>query len=205
MTPIRHSELVEESYKKGKNMNLLTSTLPAHIEIEGEKYPVNTDFRIWIKFEEVLKNTQISELERLISACELCFDFKKKKRFPKNAAKTLKALMEFYSCGALPQKNTKKSVPTCSFSEDGGYIYGAFLAQYGIDLTEAELHWWKFCALFSSLQSEQKICEIMRIRGIDLSRIKDSERRRELRKLKNIYKLLKTNEIDIAGEFEKAF
>ena len=186
-------------------MNILTEPLPTHIEISGEKYPINTDFRTWIKFEELFLDTKIPAPERLVRAIELCFDFKKQKKFPKKAKETAEALLGFYSCNSRAKPSGKKSAPLYSFSEDGGYIYAAFLAQYGIDLTTALIHWWQFCALFSSLDDKQKICEIMRIRSTDLLKIKNPEQRKQLRRLKNIYSLGKKAEIDIAGELEKAF
>ena len=41
-----------------------------------------------------------------------------------------------------------------SFSKDAGFIFSAFRQTHGIDLETAELHWWKFLALFMDLGAE---------------------------------------------------
>ncbi len=63
------------------------------------------------------------------------------------------------------------------------------MAQYGIDLTKDDLHWWLFRALFEGLNDENKICKVMEIRSIDLSKIKDKEQKAHYRRLKRIYRL----------------
>ncbi len=76
-----------------------------------------------------------------------------------------------------------------SFTHDASLICSAFLAQYGIDLTKDNLHWWLFRALFEGLVDENKICKVMEIRSIDLSKIKDKEQKAHYRQLKRIYRL----------------
>lgn len=69
-------------------------------------------------------------------------------------------------------------------------IYSAFIETYQMDLQEIDyLHWWKFKAMFNSLNKDTKIVEIMGYRAIDLSKIKDKEEKARYRKLKKIYKL----------------
>ena len=73
---------------------------------------------------------------------------------------------------------------------DDSYIYSAFLSQYNIDLQDInDLHWWKFKAMFESLKEDNKICEIMKYRASDLSKIKDKEEKAFYKKMKQIYKL----------------
>ena len=76
-----------------------------------------------------------------------------------------------------------------SYEHDADYIYAAFVQQYGIDLTECKLHWWKFKALFAGLTGSTKIREIMEIRATDISHIKDKERRSHMIKLQDAYAL----------------
>ena len=91
-------------------------------------------------------------------------------------------MLWFYQCGESEQKEEDKNKrqrcqrrnsrdPAYSFAQDAPYIYAAFKEQYGIDLTEVEMHWWKFMALFESLnedriewekackESEEKACK----------------------------------------------
>ena len=69
-------------------------------------------------------------------------------------------------------------------------IYTAFLDQYGLDLNETDyLHWCKFKAMFEGLKSDNKICEIMGYRAIDVSKIKDKEEKKRYKKLQREYAL----------------
>ena len=52
-------------------MNILTQKLPDSIIASGSPYPVNTDFRTWIKIEEILSGSP--EQDELIQALILCY------------------------------------------------------------------------------------------------------------------------------------
>ena len=64
------------------------------------------------------------------------------------------------------------------FDQDEGLLTAAFLADYGIDLTDPDLklHWHRFLALFSGLREEDTISRILSIRAADTSRMKGEER-----------------------------
>ena len=47
-------------------MNLLIDKLPETVEIDGLQYPINTDFRISILFEQLLADASLTEQEKLL-------------------------------------------------------------------------------------------------------------------------------------------
>ena len=57
-----------------------------------------------------------------------------------------------------------------SFTQDSLYIYGSFMAAYGMDLfaEQGRLHWWKFIGLFEALPDESKIKQVMSIRAREI-------------------------------------
>lgn len=64
------------------------------------------------------------------------------------------------------------------------------MSQYHIDLNEIEyMHWWKFQALFRSLEDHNKIVEIMGYRAVDLGKIENKKERERIAKMKSIYAL----------------
>mgnify|MGYP001860472600 CR=1 FL=1 len=64
------------------------------------------------------------------------------------------------------------------------------MKQYNIDLNEIDyLHWFKFKSLFEGLDDDNRICQIMSYRAIDLSKIKDKEQKKKYKKLKMKYAL----------------
>ena len=52
---------------------------------------------------------------------------------------------------------TDKDIKIDKTSYDDDYIYSAFLSQYNIDLQDIKhLHWWKFKAMFKSLNEDNR-------------------------------------------------
>ena len=169
-------------------MSILTAKLPDSVEIDGKQYPVYTDFRNWVEFEALMMDGSRSLADKIVSAFALCYH---RDALPPDFEQAASAMVWFY-CGET-RKNSgtggKKQKAVYSFEHDADYIYSAFLAQYGIDLQTANLHWWQFKALFKSLGEENKICKIMEYRAIDLAKIKDKEQKAFYRKMKAHYRL----------------
>ena len=46
-------------------------------------------------------------------------------------------------------------------------IYAGFLQQYGIDLQEEDMHWWKFMILLENLGADTRLNRIMEYRTVD--------------------------------------
>lgn len=169
-------------------MNILVDKLPT--DYEGLK--INTNFRSFILFELLMQDRQIEKEEKIILALNLFYA-----EPPKDIKKAIDGILWFYSMGTYKkekfeekqgQKNVKKKI--YSYEHDANFIYTAFLDQYGIDLNEIEeLHWFKFKAMFEGLKSDNKICEIMGYRAIDLGKIKDKEEKKRYKKLQKEWAL----------------
>ena len=181
-------------------MNIITDKLPDVVEIEGVEYPIYTDFRIWIKFELLLQSEEPKE-KIFFDAIKLCFKRSNGPfRLPPTPIVTLRALFSFYSrtYGSEPEKDSDTQASTdtraaaeriYSFNEDADYIYAAFREQYGIDLSDCDMHWWQFRALFAGIGSNTKFGNIMSIRAVDLSDISDKKQRSYYKKLKRLFAL----------------
>ncbi|MBE7012201.1 MAG: hypothetical protein E7415_05960 [Ruminococcaceae bacterium] len=183
-------------------INFLTAPLPESITIGKENYPINTDFRVWIEIQNTLENPDLSNADKIIRFFSLAFI---SPVLPASIEEALSALSEFLS--PLPKgeggSGGKCNTPSFSFIYDGGLIYAAFLSQYGIDLSSAQLHWWRFLALFYSLDN-CRFTDIVSIRNADLSSVKDPDYKRFLRKQKRIYRI-PTTLPDISSEISKIF
>ncbi len=165
-------------------MNILTSPLPDCIIWKGKAYKLNTDFRIWLKFEGIMQDSSLSAAEKTRIIRDICF------AEPPPDGAALEALNDFYMCGHTQKgKDAGKNKPIVSFEQDAEYIYAAFYSQYGIDLAQSNLHWYKFHALFTGLGEENMIVKIMHFRGMDISRIKDKNQKAFYRKMKRIYRI----------------
>lgn len=175
-------------------MNILIDILPDEVKIGNKMYKINSDFRTSILFELLMYDDSIADEFKYIQALELYYTSMPPEKYFEEA---IYKILWFYGCGKednTENKNTGKSSTKMeivySYEYDDSYIYSAFLSQYGVDLQDInDLHWWKFKAMFESLKEDNKICEIMKYRAIDLSTIKDKEERAFYKNMKELYKL----------------
>ncbi|MGN9161215.1 bacteriophage Gp15 family protein [Clostridium sulfidigenes] len=170
-------------------MNILIDLLPKEVNIEGEDYKINSDFRTSILFELLMQDSSISEEDKIIQALELYYPI-----LPKDLNQAIEKILWFYRCGKdeveTKNKGTGKSTNVYSYDYDDDYIYSAFLDQYGVDLQDVNyLHWWKFKAMFKSLKEDNEIVKIMGYRAMDLSKIKDKEQKAHYTKMQELYKI----------------
>lgn len=166
-------------------MSILTEKLPDELTINGKQYAIHTDFRVWIKFSQLAFSSQ-SDMTALAQMLTLIFD-----KLPNDFKTTIEALLDFYGFqkkgdSAPTQKLNKK---VFDYDADAGYIYAAFLQQYGIDLTTVNMHWWTFKTLFDSISEETHFGKILQYRCIDVSQIKDKEMKKFYLKMKKAYAL----------------
>ena len=177
--------------------NLLLDDLPTSVKIDGKNYAVDTDFRTFIIFEKILMNDKLNSKQQVREIIDLFFY----DETPTNIASAVRQVYGLYLCGKKPPKEEERRVkkngeveikPPAIFDYeiDAPYIYSAFMSQYQIDLNDIEyLHWWKFKALFSGLNSGQKIVEIMGYRATNTSKIKSKSERNRIEALKMLYAL----------------
>ena len=101
----------------------------------------------------------------------------------------MQALLWFYLRGKGPETGERKAAARAyDFEQDAGRIYAAFLAIYGMDLTQVDyLHWWAFMALLEALPDTTQMGQIMAWRTMDLDGIKDKATRAHYAELKRRY------------------
>lgn len=173
-------------------MNILIDLLPTTIEIDNNKYEINSDFRTSILFELLMQDNSIINEDKIDLALNLYYNEVPPREYRQEA---VEKILWFYRCGKDIKKskgNSKgKSVTQIySFEHDDDYIYAAFMDQYNIDLQDIEyLHWWKFKAMFNSLKEDIKMVKIMEYRSIDLSKIKDKEQKAYYKRMKDLYEI----------------
>lgn len=157
-------------------MSLLTEELPSAVTFGGESYEVKTDFRDWLRFYDSAEKGDILGMLRVY------------RRLPPSMEKALELAAEFGRGGALSYGGKEAGRrPVLDFEADAALIYAAFMGEYGLDLCEARLHWYKFCALLWGLGEDRTLSRIMALRAMDPACEGDSGRRRELRRLQRLY------------------
>lgn len=166
-------------------MSILTKSLPSVLVISGKEYPINTDFRVWLKFSEIINDRSRTKTSKANSLVMLVFG-----EIPENAVDCLRGA-ELFFAGEPEEKagpgGRKKR--TFDFSQDAELIYAAFYQQYGIDLCSADLHWWQFRALFEGLGSTTQFIKVLEYRSMEIDKIEDKKMRAFYAKMKKQYAL----------------
>lgn len=130
-------------------MNLLWGPLPTWVEIDNQRYRLNTDFRVGLRLLMAYEDQTLTPWEQQSLLLRLLYD-----SLPATASGIQKAVelgLRFleggHSAGAVPT-----GPRLYSFRQDAPLIFSGMLSSHGIDLSrERDLHWWKFCALFQEL------------------------------------------------------
>ena len=148
------------------------------IQIEDTIYEANTDFRIAIRCNEIAQDGTIGDFERVLGILFTMFG-EKALNNPNHYEKLLKWTLKWLSCGKEIEDIHEQ--PDMDYVEDMDYIEASFMSDYGIDLTETEMDWYKFNNLINGLSNSEmgNCCVLNRIRNLrnyDVSEIKDKIR-----------------------------
>lgn len=162
-------------------MNLYNK-LPHTVIINNKKITINTDYRLFVKFEiEMQGNDTKKAIQNVLSAFYPAFLLKN------ITNEMIDKFLWFYKCGKSEEiekshktKSRKQERPF-DYEIDESLIYSAFMECYHIDLSNY-MHWWKFKALFNGLNSETEFCKIKSYRLYD-------GKDKNLLELKEFYKL----------------
>lgn len=171
-------------------ISIFAGDLPDVFSIDGTDYTFHSDFREWLRFEQLMLDPDIPQGEKPELALKLIFP-----NCPPMSADVNQFMLWFYRCGksaphiSKGKKDKKSTGQMYSFEYDDLYIYAAFRELYGMDLSEVSyLHWWKFKALFQGLH-DCKFTDIIGYRSAEINSKTPAERKRFLESMKELYKL----------------
>lgn len=140
-------------------------TFNKYVEIEGNRYEINPDYRNIIEIDTIWKNKDLTDEERVyisLNKFYLFFD-----KYPQDLHESLaKEMINFYQGGIEKgkSKGKKTNVAIFDYQKDWDMIYSAFYECYNIRLTKY-MHWWEFKMLFDSLDSECKFSKVRSYRS----------------------------------------
>ena len=156
------------------------------VNIGGREYKINTDFRVWIEIERLLFEKSTNDEERLAKILVSAYPV-----LPPDPIEAIEKIIWFYSGGEICEKESGQApkAPVYDLQEDFDYVWGAFKGEFGIDLTNEKMHWWKFRVLLGCLSDECFFSKVVGYRSMDLSLIKDKEQRRFFERMKKRFRL----------------
>lgn len=139
--------------------NILTSTFPKSLTVAGEEYPVHWGHRDCLKIMIDLEKGDMTPLEQCIYLVQALYE-----DIPEDFEGAVTQALWFIHGGKPLEEAQERAdaVKTFSYEQDAELIYAAFSTRHGIDLGTADLHWWRFRALFSDLRetSFSELCSM---------------------------------------------
>jgi len=139
-------------------MNLLTSPLPDHLTVDGLAYAIKTDFRFTLRSILAYEDPELTGYEKRTVLLSNLFIV---------APIDLEAALlqaQWFLDGGNPPSEPTDDPRLYSFSLDANLIFAAFYQTHGLDLTTAQLHWFKFLALFMDLGTDTAFCQLIGLR-----------------------------------------
>ena len=171
-------------------MGMLIDEVPTSVLIDGVSYEINWDFRYSVMFETLMLDPSVSDEEKLVKALNLYYPV-----IPTNIDVAVDKILWFYQRGHIDTEKSKgkgkggKTKRVYDYAHDDAYIYSAFLDQYGVDLQDDQIHWWKFKAMFEALSNETEFVKIMGYRSIKITNSMTKSQREFYTDMKRIHAL----------------
>jgi hypothetical protein len=160
---------------------------PEYVKIGNKSYKINTDFRTAIECQDISTDETIGGYERTLAIIYKLFG-DDGINTPEHYEKLLELAIKYLSCGK-EVKNESNEEPDMDFTQDMDYIEASFMSDYNIDLTNVEMHWWKFYKLINGLSNSEmgNCCVLNRVRNLrnfDTKDIKDPKELERIRQAK---------------------
>lgn len=162
--------------------NVLYEPLPE----EWNGYPVNTWFQIGIQVYLVSEDRDLMEFERAEIIRELLFP----QEVP--TAEEVQECIAWFLNGwchdRSPKEKNKRRL--LDFNKDQWRIYADFRQIYGINLNEADLHWWEFMGMLWNMpQRQSSFLQVIEIRQKKITSKMGKEEKEAIRKAQYVYGL----------------
>ena len=156
---------------------------PEYVEVNEKRYKINTDFRIAIECQEIATDETISDFERALAIIYKLFG-DDGINTPEHYERLLELAKKYLSCGKEVINGDEE--PDMDFIQDMDYIEVSFMSDYNIDLTNMEMHWWKFFNLINGLSNSEigNCCVLNRVRNLRTYDTKDIKDQKQLEKIK---------------------
>lgn len=175
---------------------------PEYIQVNDKRYKINTDFRIAIECNSIIADESISDFERTLAVIYKLFGEEALCDYD-NYETIIQKAFTYLCCGKDIRESNEES--DMDFEGDMDYIEASFMSDYGIDLSNTKMHWWKFYNLLNGLSDSElgNCCVLNRIRNLrnyDTSKIKDTEEKNKIEKAQKQFSLNKNKNVPKLSE-----
>jgi hypothetical protein len=148
--------------------------------VDGGIYPIRTDYRAGIAYSMAALGGSLTP-QRLLEIWFPC-------QAPADFAAAQEAVNAFYRRAEGGPDGGKDGPIPYSYLADAGAIFAAFQRVYGVDLSTATMHWWRFSALLEGLLTHN-FEDRVQYRITEPGKIKDKARREHYYQMRRLYQL----------------
>lgn len=163
-------------------LNILIEQLPEAVEVDGIEYPIDSGFRACLRAILACEDPELTGLEKQALVLENLYP-----QPPHDLRAAFEQAVRFLNGGESQSENDGPRL--YSFAKDARWIFSAFRQTHGIDLETAELHWWKFLALFMDLGGETAFCGLVALRKKVKTGKATKEERKAAREMGELFKV----------------
>lgn len=170
------------------------------VEVNGSEYELNLEFSRVLRWYELWKDKDMSNIEKVITSIllvvhhvETIDDIPQDDIIPLSNA-IIKRIAGDTVASTTVKRDLRGNIledeekKWYDIEEDSGYIYSSFLMDYGMDLIQERenrtLHWDKFNHLLSGLSDDTKFRSVLRIRMMDYPEKATQQEIEEIKKAK---------------------
>ncbi len=150
-------------------MNVLIDKFPTKVNLKGNIYEINTDFRVGLNIMMLYEDDSLNVYEKTEIMLELLY----KNKIPEELKDiAIEKAMLFLDAGDNKKNEITdneyniKPKRVYSFTQDAKYIYSAIKKSHGVDLENIKyLHWWKFVYYFLDLDEKSFFSQMIYLRN----------------------------------------
>lgn len=162
--------------------NVLLDPLPT----EWNGYPINYWFQIGIQIYLVFEDDELVDFEKADVIANLLFPGEVPPK--EQVQECLEWFLNGWCHDRSPKERDKRRL--MDFNNDQWRIYADFRQIYGINLNEADLHWWEFMGMLWNMpQRQSSFLQVVDIRRKKLKSKMSKEERESIRNAQYIYGL----------------
>lgn len=152
---------------------------PEFVKIGDTKYKINSDFRVALECDRIVRDNSISEYEKALAIIYKLFGDNGLNN-PTDYEKLLELAQKFLLAGRESTASSN-SEPDMDYEQDRGKIKASFFSVYKLeDIYSVEyMHWWDFFDYLNGLTEDCVLNYARYVRNYDISHITDSKERKD--------------------------
>lgn len=144
---------------------------PKYIEVEGKRYPINSDYRVALEIDDIWKDETIGDYEKILATILKLFGEEALDDL-QHQDKIFNLAVKFLRCGIDDENLQNDEEPSMDFKQDESYIKSSFAYCYPQKDLSKYMHWWEFNDLLKGLTED---CSLNKVRYIREESLKDKK------------------------------